>query len=80
METEQAFGMALRKFRNQKGVSQEKLAAICGLDRTTVSLMERGRRNPSLKSILLLAKGLGVAPHHIMEEVHRLDPRIDLPE
>ncbi|MBI2798552.1 helix-turn-helix transcriptional regulator [Candidatus Saccharibacteria bacterium] len=54
------FGQRLRKIRESKGISQEKLANESGLDRTYVSGIERGRRNPSLINISKLAKGLNV--------------------
>jgi transcriptional regulator with XRE-family HTH domain len=54
------FGQKLRAIRESKGMSQEKLANDSGLDRTYVSGIERGKRNPSLINISKLAKGLGV--------------------
>ena len=42
-------------------MSQEGLALEAGLDRTYVSGIERGRRNPSLKSMQRLAEQLGVS-------------------
>jgi len=55
-----AFGLALREIRHQRGLSQEGLAALCGLDRTYVSGIERGERNPSLANLLKLAGALEV--------------------
>lgn len=43
-----AFGATLRAARKKQGVSQDRLAALCGFDRTYPSLMERGLRQPSL--------------------------------
>ena len=43
MEVEQAFGKVLREIRMEKSLSQEELAHVCGLDRTYISLMERGK-------------------------------------
>jgi transcriptional regulator with XRE-family HTH domain len=53
-----ALGHAIRELRLAKGLSQEALAAACGLDRTYVSGVERGERNPSLTNILRLARAL----------------------
>lgn len=53
-----AFGAALRQARERVGISQEKLAYACGLDRTTLSLLERGRQQPTLQTILILAEHL----------------------
>lgn len=54
------FGRKLRKIRESKGISQEKLAQDAGLDRTYVSGIERGKRNPSLINISKLANGLHI--------------------
>ncbi|MCU7907156.1 MAG: helix-turn-helix domain-containing protein [Candidatus Thiodiazotropha sp. (ex Epidulcina cf. delphinae)] len=56
MKPEEAFGDVLRELRNKKNISQETLALESELDRTFISLMERGLRQPSLTTILLLAE------------------------
>ena len=55
-----AFGLKLREKRLSLSISQEELASRAGLDRTYVSGCERGKRNPSLKTMLRLAKALEV--------------------
>lgn len=57
-----AFGEAIRNIRKQRGVSQEGLALACGLDRTYISGIERGTRNPSLTNIFKVAAALDVSP------------------
>ena len=42
------FGKVLKDLRLDAGYSQEKLALDCGLDRTFVSMLERGKRQPSI--------------------------------
>ncbi|MEN3753868.1 helix-turn-helix domain-containing protein [Mangrovibacter yixingensis] len=54
------FGAHIKKLRLQSGLSQEAFADKCGLDRTYVSGIERGVRNPTLEVINVLAKGLNV--------------------
>jgi transcriptional regulator with XRE-family HTH domain len=54
------FGQRVRELRKAKGLSQEAFAADCGLDRTYISGIERGRRNVSLRNIEVLAKTLGI--------------------
>ena len=53
-----ANGLALREARIDRGLSQEGLASLCGLDRTYVSGIERGERNPSLTNLLRLVGAL----------------------
>ncbi|MRS17329.1 helix-turn-helix domain-containing protein [Enterobacteriaceae bacterium RIT691] len=54
------FGAHIKTLRLQSGLSQEAFADKCGLDRTYVSGIERGVRNPTLEVINVLAKGLDV--------------------
>jgi transcriptional regulator with XRE-family HTH domain len=63
--THAAFGRTIREVRNRRGVSQENLALRCGLDRTYVSGIERGVRNPSLTNILKIAAALEVHPSEL---------------
>lgn len=49
---------AIRRRREKLGWSQEKLADRCGFDRTYISMLERGRRNPSFLNLLKLSDGL----------------------
>ncbi|MBN9051564.1 MAG: helix-turn-helix transcriptional regulator [Rhizobiales bacterium] len=54
------FGPAVRKHRELVRLSQEDLADRAGLDRTYVSGIERGRRNPTLDVLQRLSTALGV--------------------
>lgn len=56
----ETFGQAVRQVREEKGWSQERLAAEAGLDRTYVSGLERGRRNPALATQKRIAVALEV--------------------
>jgi transcriptional regulator with XRE-family HTH domain len=57
-----AFGDRLREARAAQGVSQDVLANRTGIHHTAIGRFERGDRDPSLKSLLRLARGLGVEP------------------
>jgi len=65
------FAKTLQEFRKAKHLSQEQLADTCDLDRTYISLLERGKRNPSLEMVFLLAKGLGVSPSTLIKSVEK---------
>lgn len=60
MDLSRYFGAAIRRHRELVRLSQEDLAGRAGLDRTYVSGIERGRRNPTLKILQQLADALGV--------------------
>lgn len=72
MEIEQAFGKVLRKVRLEKSLSQEELAHLCELDRTYISLMERGKRKPTINTIFALATGLDVLPSFLILETEEI--------
>jgi transcriptional regulator with XRE-family HTH domain len=52
------FGAAVRARRQKISLTQERLAELTELDPTYISGIERGRRNPSLKNIVKIAKAL----------------------
>lgn len=54
------FGKRVRELRLERGLSQEKLGQLAGLDRTYISSLEAGKRNVSLVNIHKLAEALGV--------------------
>lgn len=55
------FGKRLRQLRIQRGYSQEEFAGKCGLDRTYISSLERGKRNISLKNIESITIALDIS-------------------
>ena len=67
MDILEAFGNRVRERRVEKGVSQEKFAAHCGLDRTYISGVERGKRNLSLRNIKIIAAGLDTSISELMK-------------
>lgn len=59
-KTNLAFGQAIREFRGEAGLSQECLSEHANLDRTYISLLERGLRSPSFDTMLALGHGLNL--------------------
>lgn len=55
------FGTRVRDARRAKNLSQEAFADLCGLDRTYISGIERGKRNVALRNIALIAEALDVS-------------------
>lgn len=58
MDILECFGKRVRERRVAIGLSQEKFATKCGLDRTYISGIERGHRNVSLRNIQTIVKAL----------------------
>jgi transcriptional regulator with XRE-family HTH domain len=60
MQIATAFGAALKKIRRSRSLSQKQLALDCDLDRTFISLLERGKRQPRLGTVFQIAKALDI--------------------
>ncbi len=63
------FGERIRALRQDRGLSQERLAELAGVHRTYLSSVERGERNVSLDNIYAIAEALGVSPSELFERV-----------
>jgi len=63
-----AFGKRVREVRKMKGISQEELSFETEFDRTYISFIERGQRNPSLTTIYKIAEALEVEASDIFPE------------
>lgn len=61
-----AFGVTLRKIRNQRKISQEAFGAELGLHRTHVSLLERGKRDPLLSTVYQISRRMGISLPELM--------------
>ena len=59
-------GENIRKYRNLTGLSQDKFALKCKLDRTYISGIERGGRNISLLNLRKIGKGCGISPADLL--------------
>jgi transcriptional regulator with XRE-family HTH domain len=62
----EVFAATLRELRERSGLTQEKLAHAAGLTTNYLSDVERGRKVPSLTTVLQLAHGLGCAPGDLL--------------
>ena len=60
------FAENLRAKRLALQLSQEELAALCGLHRTYISDIERGTRNLSIDNVERIAEALKVEPADLM--------------
>tara|TARA_R110000772_G_scaffold268740_1_gene398529 strand:- start:1769 stop:1984 length:216 start_codon:yes stop_codon:yes gene_type:complete len=67
MDVVKLLGVNVRHHRKQKGITQEELAVAAGMERSYVSDLERGTRNPSVAALGRLAAALGVQPAELLQ-------------
>jgi transcriptional regulator with XRE-family HTH domain len=63
------FGQRVRKLRDERDFSQEKLAVKADIDRAFLSGIERGLENPSLFTIQAIADALEVSIGNLMKGI-----------
>lgn len=64
-----ALGYLVRQYRREQAISQEELGLRANLDRTYISGVERGVRNPSLTALVSLAHGLGISVSSLLQNL-----------
>lgn len=64
-----ALGLLVKQQRTVLGISQEELGLRANLDRTYISGVERGVRNPSITAVVSLASGLGITVANLLENL-----------
>jgi transcriptional regulator with XRE-family HTH domain len=68
----QAFGTALREFREERNLSQEAAALICGIDRAYFGRLERATKTPTLKTVWRIADGFETQPSELLVRAERI--------
>lgn len=66
------FGLAVKKYRKQLGLSQEKFALSISMNRTYYASVESGKRNISLQNIEKIASGLNISLSQLFETVETI--------
>jgi transcriptional regulator with XRE-family HTH domain len=69
---EESFGRVLRELRKEKELSQEELAFRSGYHPTYIGQLERGQKNPSLRTILSLSRVLETSGSEVLRRVEML--------
>ena len=67
------FGLAIKKLREEKGLSQEKFSLSIGMDRTYYASVEAGRRNISLQNIYKIAEGFNIAVSDLFVVIEKVN-------
>lgn len=64
-----ALGREIRRHRNAKGLSQEKLAELAGLNRNYIGFVERAERSPRVTTIFRIARALDLHPGELIRDM-----------
>ena len=62
-------GQRIRKYREQKGISQESFALSIGMDRTYYSAVENGKHNITINNLKKICDGLNVTLSKMLENL-----------
>ena len=60
------FGDKVQKVRKSQGISQEELATKVFMHRNYIGLIERGERNPTIRTLYKIAKALKVSAGQLL--------------
>jgi transcriptional regulator with XRE-family HTH domain len=66
------FGVVLKRYRTELNLSQEELAFRAGVDRTFISRLERGTRQPTITTLIGLGVAMGIRAADLVAETERL--------
>lgn len=67
-EIRKAFGITVKELRKEKNISQEKLAEYANLDRSYISLIERGINSASVITVFKISSALGIEPEDLLKK------------
>ena len=70
-DQKQSIGRILRRKREAFGISQEELAARSEVDRSYISILERGLKSPTIETLEKICAALGTLPERIIEEARK---------
>jgi transcriptional regulator with XRE-family HTH domain len=61
------FGKNLKRIRMKKGMSQGAIARSLGVGRSFITNIENGKTNPTLATIMRIAKALSITPDKLLK-------------
>lgn len=62
-------GKVIKKFREERGLSQEVVSGFADIGRTHLSAIERGTRKPTLETFYRIGEALNINPSVILREI-----------
>lgn len=57
----------IKRIRISSNLSQDELSELSGVSADYISLIERGKRTPSIKRLCMIADALGVEPYQLLK-------------
>ncbi|WP_455795497.1 helix-turn-helix domain-containing protein [Clostridium butyricum] len=72
MDISTALSIVLKENRNRLHLSQEQLAFKSDLDRTYISLLERGKRKPTLHALFSISSALDIKTSDFIKQIENL--------
>lgn len=72
MSIREALSVIIKQERRKNNLTQEKLADLCSIDRTYISLLERKKRNPTVEVIFRLSRCFNMKPSEFLKMVEEL--------
>lgn len=70
-ELAKRFGESVRRMRLEQGLSQERVAEMCGMHRNYLGAVERAERTPSIVAADRIAKALGTTLAEMFDKLER---------
>lgn len=75
MDMRRLVGRNVKRYRLEKGLTQEQFAELSGFSQQYLSDLERGRSNPTVVTLFELASALGVSHVDLVEPDEQAHPR-----
>jgi len=61
-------GAKIKQLREEKGIDQKSFAFDCEIGRTQLYMIEKGRTNPRLLTLMKIADGLGISVSELLQD------------
>jgi transcriptional regulator with XRE-family HTH domain len=69
MDMRKTVGTNFMRLRKARGLTQEQVAEASGYGQNYISWLERGRRNPTVITLFLLAEAVGATPRDLVSPI-----------
>jgi transcriptional regulator with XRE-family HTH domain len=76
MGLKQIVARNVRRLRNERGLTQEELSALAGINRNYTGMIEREQRSPTVDMLEKLAKALEIDPVVLLQADNGPSPNV----